>query len=170
MNGQQEAMQQIKALVDGIKAKDEKSIQMAQQIKQAADQGDQQAKQIWNVIQQMMTQKAERGAKLNYIKELIGICPEGYEMKKYAVGGKVLSKCMKCGGKPIQKASGGPVEQYKEARAKAKREGKQVMQPQPAPMNRAKAEQKREGKNVTPSQPSPMPNKAKQDKPLKKSK
>ena len=168
--GEQEAMQQIKALVDGIKAKDEKSIQMAQQIKQAADQGDQQAKQIWNVIQQMMTQKAEKGAKLNYIKELNGICPEGYEMKKYAVGGKVLSKCMKCGGKTMQKAAGGPVEQFKEARAKAKREGKQVMQPQPAAMDKAKAAQKRDGKTPTPSQPSPMPNKAKQDKPLKKSK
>lgn len=168
--GEQEAMQRIKALVDGIKAKDEESIKTAQQIKQAADQGDQQAKQIWNVIQQMMTQKAEKGAKLNYIKELNGICPEGYEMKKYAVGGKVLSKCMKCGGKQPMKATGGPVEQFKEARAKAKREGKKVMPPQPAPMDRAKAEQKREGKTPTPSQPSPMPNKAKQDKPLKKSK
>lgn len=166
----EQLIQKVQALVQGIKAKDEKSMQMAAQIKQAADQGDQQAKQIWEVIQQMMTQKAANGAKLNYLKELNGICPEGYEMKKYAVGGRVVSKCMKCGGKPMQKASGGPVDQYKEARAKAKREGKKVMQPQPAPMDRAKAAQKRDGKAVTPSQPSPMPNKAKQDKPLKKSK
>lgn len=164
----EQLIQKVQALVEGIKAKDEKSMQMAAQIKQAADQGDQQAKQIWNVIQQMMTQKAEKGAKLNYIKELNGICPEGYEMKKYAVGGKVLSKCMKCGGKQPMKAGGGPVEQYKEARAKAKREGKKVMQPQPAAMD--KAAQKRDGKTPTPSQPSPMPNKAKPDKPLKKSK
>lgn len=166
----EQLIQKVQALVDGIKAKDEKSMQMAAQIKQAADQGDQQAKQIWNAIQQMMAQKAAKGAKLSYLKELNGICPEGYEMKKYAVGGKVLSKCMKCGGKTMQKASGGPVEQFKEARAKAKREGKQVMQPQPAAMDRAKAAQKRDGKTPTPSQPSPMPNKAKQDKPLKKSK
>ena len=164
----EQLIQKVQALVEGIKAKDEKSMQMAAQIKQAADQGDQQAKQIWNVIQQMMTQKAEKGAKLNYIKELNGICPEGYEMKKYAVGGKVLSKCMKCGGKQPMKAGGGPVEQYKEARAKSKREGKKVMQPQPASMD--KAAQKRDGKTPTPSQPSPMPNKAKPDKPLKKSK
>lgn len=164
----EQLIQKVQALVEGIKAKDEKSMQTAAQIKQAADQGDQQAKQIWNVIQQMMTQKAEKGAKLNYIKELNGICPEGYEMKKYAVGGKVLSKCMKCGGKQPMKAGGGPVEQYKEARAKAKREGKKVMQPQPAAMD--KAAQKRDGKTPTPSQPSPMPNKAKPDKPLKKSK
>lgn len=129
----EQLIQKVQALVQGIKAKDEKSIQMAQQIKQAADQGDQQAKQIWTVIQQMMTQKAEKGAKLNYIKELNGICPEGYEMKKYAVGGKVLSKCMKCGGKPM-KEKGGPVEQYKEARAKTKREGKKVMTPKPDKM------------------------------------
>ena len=164
----EQLIQKVQALVEGIKAKDEKSMQTAAQIKQAADQGDQQAKQIWNVIQQMMTQKAEKGAKLNYIKELNGICPEGYEMKKYAVGGKVLSKCMKCGGKQPMKAGGGPVEQYKEARAKSKREGKKVMQPQPASMD--KAAQKRDGKTPTPSQPSPMPNKAKPDKPLKKSK
>lgn len=129
----EQLIQKVQALVQGIKAKDEKSMQMAAQIKQAADQGDQQAKQIWTVIQQMMTQKAEKGAKLNYIKELNGICPEGYEMKKYAVGGKVLSKCMKCGGKPM-KEKGGPVEQYKEARAKAKREGKKVMTPKPDKM------------------------------------
>lgn len=164
----EQLIQKVQALVEGIKAKDEKSMQTAAQIKQAADQGDQQAKQIWNVIQQMMTQKAEKGAKLNYIKELNGICPEGYEMKKYAVGGKVLSKCMKCGGKQPMKAGGGPVEQYKEARAKSKRDGKKVMQPQPAAMD--KAAQKRDGKTPTPSQPSPMPNKAKPDKPLKKSK
>jgi hypothetical protein len=110
----------------------------------------------------MMTQKAANGAKLNYLKELNGICPEGYEMKKYAVGGRVVSKCMKCGGKPMQKASGGPVDQYKEARAKAKREGKKVMQPQPAPMNKpeeARAKAKRDGKKVKQFQPSQMPNK-----------
>ena len=130
----EQLIQKVQALVQGIKAKDEKSMQMAAQIKQAADQGDQQAKQIWTVIQQMMTQKAEKGAKLNYLKELNGICPEGYEMKKYAVGGRVVSKCMKCGGKPMQKADGGPVDQYKEARAKAKREGKKVMTPKPDKM------------------------------------
>lgn len=129
----EQLIQKVQALVQGIKAKDEKSMQMAAQIKQAADQGDQQAKQIWTVIQQMMTQKAEKGAKLDYLKELNGICPEGYEMKKYAVGGKVVSKCMKCGGKPM-KEKGGPVEQYKEARAKAKREGKKVMTPKPDKM------------------------------------
>lgn len=130
----EQLIQKVQALVQGIKAKDEKSMQMAAQIKQAADQGDQQAKQIWTVIQQMMTQKAEKGAKLNYLKELNGICPEGYEMKKYAVGGRVVSKCMRCGGKPMQKASGGPVDQYKEARAKAKREGKKVFTPKPDKM------------------------------------
>lgn len=129
----EQLIQKVQALVQGIKAKDEKSMQMAAQIKQAADQGDQQAKQIWTVVQQMMTQKAEKGAKLDYLKELNGICPEGYEMKKYAVGGKVVSKCMKCGGKPM-KEKGGPVEQYKEARAKAKREGKKVMTPKPDKM------------------------------------
>jgi hypothetical protein len=33
------------------------------------------------------------GAKLNYIKELKGICPEGYEMQYFAAGGRICSHC-----------------------------------------------------------------------------
>ena len=47
------------------------------------------------LIQQQQIQRAEKGAKLNYIKWLRGECPEGYEMQYYRVGGKVCKKCMK---------------------------------------------------------------------------
>lgn len=47
------------------------------------------------LIQQQQIQRAEKGAKLNYIKQLRGECPEGYEMQYYRVGGKVCKKCMK---------------------------------------------------------------------------
>lgn len=38
---------------------------------------------------------AKLGAKLNYIMKLNGKCPEGYEVQKFEVGGKVCTKCMK---------------------------------------------------------------------------
>lgn len=47
------------------------------------------------LIQQQQIQRAEKGAKLNYIKQLRGECPEGYEMQYYRVGGKVCKKCRK---------------------------------------------------------------------------
>jgi hypothetical protein len=38
---------------------------------------------------------AMNGTKLNYIKELKGICPEGYEIEYFATGGNVCSHCAK---------------------------------------------------------------------------
>lgn len=56
---------------------------------QVSEQGPEAVAQTMaQIIQEKQTQKAARGAKLNRIKELNGICPEGY-MKK---GGK----CKKC--------------------------------------------------------------------------
>lgn len=56
---------------------------------QVAEQGAEAVAQVMaKTIQTKQAQKAEHGAKLNRIKELNGICPDGY-MKK---GGK----CKKC--------------------------------------------------------------------------
>jgi len=84
---------------------------------QAAEQGDQQAAQLAEMIMQIANQMqggapeqqggaqvARNGAKLNYIKRLKGECPEGYEMTYFKAGGKVCKKCQKkvekaCGGK-----------------------------------------------------------------------
>jgi hypothetical protein len=49
--------------------------------------------------------KAMKGTKLNYIKELKGICPEGYEMQYFAAGGHLCQRCMK--GKKIEEAKCG---------------------------------------------------------------
>lgn len=38
---------------------------------------------------------AKLGAKLEYIKKLKGICPEGYEMAYYKVGGRICKSCQK---------------------------------------------------------------------------
>ena len=44
---------------------------------------------------------ARLGAKLNYFMKLNGKCPEGYEIQKFEVGGKVCTKCMKSGAIPV---------------------------------------------------------------------
>lgn len=46
-----------------------------------------------NQNNQTKTTMAMNGTKLNYIKELKGICPEGYEIEYFATGGNVCSHC-----------------------------------------------------------------------------
>jgi hypothetical protein len=77
---------------------------------QAAQQGDQQAAQLAEMIMQIANQmqggapqSARNGAKLNYIKRLKGECPEGYEMAYFKAGGKVCKKCQK----KVEKACSG---------------------------------------------------------------
>jgi hypothetical protein len=60
-------------------------------------------KQLLSQVNKMP--KAMKGTKLNYIKELKGICPEGYEMQYFATGGNLCQRCMK--GKKIEEAKCG---------------------------------------------------------------
>lgn len=90
--------EQIVALVQAYMAGDQQAVQQVNQIMQAAQQGDQQAAQIAQMIQtvaQQLSQKAKFGAKLNYLKQLKGNCPEGYELRTFKIGGKVCQKCQK---------------------------------------------------------------------------
>lgn len=62
------------------------------------------------VMKQLLSQvnktpKAMNGTKLNYIKELKGICPEGYELQYFAKGGHLCSVCKP--GKKIEEAKCG---------------------------------------------------------------
>lgn len=64
------------------------------------------------------TQSAKNGAKLNYIKSLRGVCPEGFELGYFKEGGQICAKCVekreKMGGipfKPIQGEKGTKVVQ-----------------------------------------------------------
>lgn len=47
------------------------------------------------VLQQGEPQMAKDGAKLNYLKQLRGQCPEGTELKYFKEGGTICSKCVK---------------------------------------------------------------------------
>lgn len=103
---EQQLQQQIVQLVQAAMQGDQQATQQIQQIMQAAQQGDQQAAQLAQMIQavaqQMQQQQQQQqvraarfGAKLNYIKQLRGECPDGYEMKVFRQGGQLCKKCMK---------------------------------------------------------------------------
>lgn len=103
-SGQQEIEQQAMALVQAAMQGDQQANQTIQKIMQAAQQGDQQAAQVAqllkNIVQQMKgSRKARLGAKLDYIKQSIGECPEGQEVVYFKKGGDI---CKVCAGKKMQ--------------------------------------------------------------------
>lgn len=103
-SGQQGIEQQAMALVQAAMQGDQQANQTIQKIMQAAQQGDQQAAQVAqllkNIVQQMKgSRKARLGAKLDYIKQSIGECPEGQEVVYFKKGGEI---CKMCAGKKMQ--------------------------------------------------------------------
>ena len=94
MNEQELQQAFIQYLAQKTGAKTQQELEAA--IQQMGQEGLQREYQEFiQLIQQQQIQRAEKGAKLNYIKQLRGECPEGYEMQYYRVGGKVCKKCMK---------------------------------------------------------------------------
>lgn len=99
---EQQLQQQIVQLVQAAMSGDQQANQQIQQIMQAAQQGDQQAMQIAQMIQQVaqamqqqQVQAAKFGAKLNYIRQLNGTCPEGYRVEYFKSGGALCKRCAK---------------------------------------------------------------------------
>ena len=102
--GQQGIEQQAMALVQAAMQGDQQANQTIQKIMQKAQQGDQQAAQVAQllkaIVQQMKgSRKARLGAKLYYIKQSIGECPEGQEVVYFKKGGEI---CKVCAGKKMQ--------------------------------------------------------------------
>ena len=94
---QQQVIQLVQAAMQG----DQKAQQTIEQIMGAAQQGDEQATQIAQMIQaiaqqmqQGQVQAAKFGAKLDYTRQLRGLCPEGYEMQYFKSGGRLCKKCV----------------------------------------------------------------------------
>lgn len=112
---EQQLQQQIAQLVQAAMQGDEQATQQIQQIMQAAQQGDQQATQLAQMIQdvaqqmqQQQVQAAKFGAKLNYIKQLKGVCPDGYEMQYFKQGGPMGTRlCKQCVAKQKKMEQGG---------------------------------------------------------------
>lgn len=134
---EQQLQQQIIALVQAALQGDQQATQYIQQVMQAAQQGDQQAAQLAQMIQtvaqqmqQQQVQAAKFGAKLNYIKQLRGQCPDGYEMQYFKEGGSMgqpARYCKKCVAKQKKMEEGGqvpsnPVDAFKCGRKMNKKE------------------------------------------------
>lgn len=119
-SGQQGIEQQAIALVQAAMQGDQQANQTIQKIMQAAQQGDQQAAQVAqllkSIVQQMKgSRKARLGAKLDYIKQSIGECPEGQEVVYFKKGGEI---CKICAGKKMQ--DGGKSDPIKNFKKKKK--------------------------------------------------
>lgn len=117
---QQGIEQQAMALVQAAMQGDTKANQTIQKIMQAAERGDQRVTQVAqllkNIIQQMKgSRKARLGAKLDYIKQSIGECPEGQEVVYFKKGGEI---CKMCAGKKMQ--DGGKSDPIKNFKKKKK--------------------------------------------------
>lgn len=91
--------QQVTQLVQAAASGDQEATQQIEQIMQAAQQGDQQALQIAQIIQKVIETmkqqsgvKAKLGAKLDYIRKIKGLCPEGTEKVYLRDGGCMCKK------------------------------------------------------------------------------
>lgn len=127
---QQNIQQQIVALVQAAAQGDQKATQQIQQIIKAAQNGDQQAMQIAQMIQQVIesmkkqTPAAKYGAKLNYIKQIKGACPDGEELVYFKQGGRMCKVCqqkmsMSSGGQtPKTQKNQNAVQRFKTQKAK----------------------------------------------------
>lgn len=109
---EQQLQQQIMQLVHAAMQGDQQATQQIQKIMQAAQQGDQQAVELAQMIQAVMQQikVAKFGTKLNYIKQLRGICPDGYEMQYFQKGGRVCKQCVQ---KNMKKEIKSPIDAFK---------------------------------------------------------
>ena len=125
-SGQQGIEQQAMALVQAAMQGDQQANQTIQKIMQAAQQGDQQAAQVAQllkaIVQKMKgSRKARLGAKLDYIKQSIGECPEGQEVVYFKKGGEI---CKVCAGKKMQ--DGGksdPIKNFKKKKVNKHQQG-----------------------------------------------
>lgn len=103
--------------------KDEKEAQMlAKQLIQLKQQDPKQFAELVQLGAQVQAKKAEKGAKLNYIKQLKGSCPDGEELVYFKKGGMINCGCQKKekGGdvKPAKKANA--IEEFKKGRKSKK--------------------------------------------------
>lgn len=119
-SGQQGIEQQAVALVQAAMQGNAEANQTIQKIMQAAKKGDQQAAKVAELLQAAIQQmkgsrKARLGAKLDYIKQSIGECPEGQEVVYFKKGGEI---CKICAGKKMQ--DGGKSDPIKEFKKKKK--------------------------------------------------
>lgn len=118
---EKQIQKQVEQLVKLAMSGDKQAVQQIEQIMQAA----QIAPYIQNAIKSAQaTQNAsgstntvnysKNGSKLNYIKQLKGSCPEGYEVEYFANGGGLAKRCRPCEEKQkMEEGAKTPVDAFK---------------------------------------------------------
>lgn len=115
MNEQELQQAFLQYIAEKTGAKDEK--QLEEIIQNLGEEGLKEAyADFMKEIQQAQVQAAKFGAKLNYIKKLNGICPEGQELRYFKIGGKLCKKCMAKQLKNGSKVKENPIEEFKRSR------------------------------------------------------
>lgn len=94
MNEQELQQAFIQFLAEKTGAKTQQDLEKV--IQQLGEEGLKAAYAEFMQTMQQQVQAAKFGAKLNYIKELRGQCPEGYETEFFKKGGAVKKRCKKC--------------------------------------------------------------------------
>lgn len=84
------------------------------QIQNNPDAMEQAMTQFLQEMQQSQAQAAKHGAKLQYIKDLKGTCPDGTHLEYYKAGGRLCKKCMKNQEEVKEEKKGGVLAQYKD--------------------------------------------------------
>lgn len=91
-------------------------------IQQLGEEGLKQAyAEFMQTMQQQQVRAAKFGAKLNYIKQLRGQCPDGYEVKYFKNGGVTSKKCVACEQQEVKEPSN-PIEAFRCGRKTKKKE------------------------------------------------
>lgn len=104
----EEGKKQIAQILINANNGDKEAQKWVQSMIQRAQQGDTEAQQIVQLMQEVAQEVAQEmqqesldtriakfGAKLNYLRQLKGKCPMGYEMQYYKKGGRVCNTCVK---------------------------------------------------------------------------
>lgn len=112
MNEQQLQQAFIQYLAQKTGAKSQQELESI--IQQMGEEGLKQAyAEFMQQMQQQQVRAAKFGAKLNYIKQLRGQCPDGYEVKYFKRGGTVSKECVACKQKQEVKEPSDAIEAFK---------------------------------------------------------
>lgn len=121
MNEQELQQAFIQFLAQKTGAKNQQELEAA--IQQLGEEGLKQAyAEFMQMMQQQQVQAAKFGAKLNYIKQLRGQCPEGYELQYYKDGGQLCKKCVKKQLEAEQNSPQNPIDAFKCGRKMKKKQ------------------------------------------------
>lgn len=121
MNEQELQQAFIQFLAQKTGAKSQQELEAV--IQQLGEEGLKQAyAEFMQLMQQQQVQAAKFGAKLNYIKQLRGQCPDGYEMKYFKSGGSMTKKCVACEKQVEVETPSDPIEAFRCGRKMKKKE------------------------------------------------